>query len=152
MLVMGLRASSQEVRYAILIKDENGDITFTNHNTENRLRYPANINTIDAKLAWVKEEIDRILRKNGQINKVSIKVNEYALTDTKAKRETSYVEGIFCLCAAEHNIPIARKINTQLNSSSSKAKERAEILVGRTEKNWNNTMADAILAAFWEIR
>jgi hypothetical protein len=56
------------------------------------------------------------------------------------------------ICAQEHNIPVERRLNSQISSTAAKAKELAEHRVGRTEQYWNNTMADAILAAYWEIR
>lgn len=151
-MVLGLRASSQEVRYAILEKDSTGKITFVNRTSENRLKYPTNIDGVEGKLNWIKSEIDRILRQNTAIDKIVIKMNEYAGTENAAKRETTYVDAIFLLCAAEHGLPVVRRLNSQIGSSSSQAKEYAENRVGKTDQYWNNTMADAILAAFWEIR
>ena len=151
-MILGLRASSQEVRYAILDKDPTGKIIFTNQESENRLKYPANIESVEGKLNWIKAEVDRILRQNTAIDKIAIKMNEYAGTENAAKRETTYVDAIFLLCAAEHCLPVVRKLNSQIGSSASKAKEYAENRVGKTNQYWNNTMADAILVAYWEIR
>lgn len=151
-MVLGLRASSQEVRYAILDKDAAGNIIFINRTSENRLKYPTNIGGVEEKLNWIKAEIDRILRQNISIDKIVIKMNEYAGTENTAKRETTYVDAIFLLCAAEHGLPVVRKLNSQIGSSASRAKEYAETRVGKTDQYWNNTMADAILAAYWESR
>ena len=73
MSVLGLRASAQEIRFALLEKSENGDILFLNKETENRLKYPITLGKIEEKLYWVKSEIDRILRINqeAQANYVS---------------------------------------------------------------------------------
>lgn len=152
MSIIGVRASSQEIRYAILNKDNNGDIVFVNQTAENRLKYPANIDSIADKLHWVKSEIDRILRQNQDVEKIVLKMNEYAGTENASKRETTYVDAVLLLCAVEHGIPIERKLNSQISSTASKAKELAEHRVGRTNNYWNNTIADAILSAFWEIR
>lgn len=57
-----MRASAQEIRYAVLDKDTNGAVVFLNKDTENRIKYPANIVKVEEKLLWVKSEIDRILR------------------------------------------------------------------------------------------
>ena len=152
MTFLGLRASAQEVRYAILEKNTDGNIVFVNQASENRLKYPANIESVEEKLNWIKTELDRILRQNTAIEKIIIKTNEYAGTENAAKRETTYVDAIFLLCAVEHGLPVIRKLNSQIGSTATRAKELAESRVGRTERYWNNTMADAILAAFWEIR
>jgi hypothetical protein len=91
-MILGLRASSQEVRYAILDKDPTGKIIFTNQESENRLKYPANIESVEGKLNWIKAEVDRILRQNTAIDKIAIKMNEYAGTENAAKRETTYAQ------------------------------------------------------------
>lgn len=152
MKVLGVRASAQEIRYAILEKNADGDIVFLNQNSEHRLKYPATAVTISEKLLWVKGEFDRILRQVQDIDRIIIKTNEYAGTETSAKRETTFVDAICLLSAAEHNIETERKLNSQIGSSASKAKEYAEQRIGKTEHYWNSTMADAILAAFWEVR
>lgn len=152
MVVMGIRASAQEVRYAILDKNADKSIEFMNRTTENRLKYPANIDGVEEKLHWVKSEIDRILRQNDAINKIVIKTNEYAGTESSAKRETTYVDAVIMLSAYEHGLPVVRKLNSQIGSTAAKAKEYAERRVGKTDRYWNNTIADAILAAYWEIK
>lgn len=152
MAIMGLRASAQEIRFAILDKDDNDNIVFQNKDSENRLKYPATIDKIEDKLYWVKSEIDRILRINPQIEKIIIKMNEYSGVENGAKRETAYIDAIFMLAAKEHNIVVERKLNSQIASSSSQAKEYAERRVARTNKYWNNAMADAILVAYWGVK
>lgn len=151
MSIIGIRASSQEIRYAILELDSNGNIVFINANTEHRIKYPATTNSIEEKLLWVKSEIERVLRIHTNIQKIYLKTNEYG-TESTAKREAAYTDAMFLLTAKEHNIPIVRKIYSQISSSSSQAKMHAEQRVGRTEKYWNSTMADAILVAYWGLK
>ena len=151
MSILGLRASAQEIRYAILEKGLDGNIIFTNKNSENRIKYPATTEKIEDKLSWVKSEIDRILRLNPSIKTVYIKTNEYGY-DSASQRETLYLDSIFLLSAKERNIPVYRKLNNQIGSTASKAKEYAESRVGKTDKYWNNTIADAILVAYWGIQ
>lgn len=148
MSVLGLRASAQEIRFALLEQSENGKIAFLNQDGENRLRYPTSTDRIEEKLYWVKSEIDRVLRINANINKICIKTNEFNGMETTSKRETAYVDAIFLLCAKEHNIPVEKKLYSQICSSSNKAKEDAEQRVGKTDKYWNNVIADAILVAY----
>ena len=153
MKVLGLRASTQEIRYAILEKDaQNSKITFVNQHSENRLKYPQIYTKLADRLLWVKDEIDRILRNHTDIRKIIVKTNEFVGSENKSKRETSYVDAIFLLCAAEHGIPIERKLYSQIGASSKKAQESSESLVGRTASQWNKTIADAILAANWGIK
>lgn len=151
MMVIGLRASAQEIRYAVLDNDTNGNVVFVNKDLENRIKYPATIDRVEDKLHWVKSEVDRILRVNPAIERIYIKTNEYG-TETSAKRETTYIDSIFLLSAKEHNIPVEKKLNSQIASTANKAKEYAENRVGRTDKYWNNTMADAILVAYWGLK
>lgn len=150
MQIIGIRASAQEIRYAILGKSSDGRITFVNQDKENCLRYPATIKTIEAKLYWVKQELDRIFRHNTSIGKIIIKVNEYAGNETGAKRETSYIDAIVLLIAAEKNISVERKLYSQIGTTSKQTKEHAESRVGKTDKYWNTTIADAINCSFCE--
>lgn len=150
MSVLGLRVSAQEIRYAILEKDQLGEIVFINKDTENRIKYPANIKRIEEKLRWTKSEIDRILRVNPLIDKIVIKTNEF-IKESWTTRETTYIDAIFLLAANEKNISVVRRLNSQIGSTAKKAKALAETRVGRTDKYWNNTIADAILAAYWGI-
>lgn len=152
MKVLGIRASAQELRYAILDKNSDGDIIFVNKDSEHCLRYPATVQNIENKLYWVKQEFDRIFRQHSPINKIVIKMNEYAVTENAAKRETSYLDAIILLLAVERNIQVQRKLYSQIGTTSKKTKEDAESRVGITEKYWNTTMADAINCAFWEAR
>jgi len=152
MSVIGMRASAQEIRYAVLKYDSaTGNVILVNKDTENRIKYPATINSIEDKLYWAKSEIDRIIRINPDVDKMYIKMNEYG-TENAARRETTYIDSIFLLSAKEHNIPVIRKLNSQISSNASKAKEYAEYRVGKTEKYWNNTIADAILVAYWGLK
>ena len=152
MQVIGIRASTQEVRYAILEKQTDENITFINQNSEHCLRYPATVISLEEKLHWVKQEFDRIFRQHTSIGKILVKMNEYAGSDTGAKRETSYIDAIILLAAAENYIPVERKLYSQIGTTSKQTKEHAEKRVGKTNIYWNTTMADAINCAFWDVR
>ena len=151
MSVIGLRATAQEIRYAILESDAVGNVIFANKNTENRIKYPATIDRVEDKLQWVKSEVDRVLRINPNIERIYVKMNEYG-TESSTKRETTYIDSMFLLSAKEHNLPIERKLNSQIASSAAQAKEHAERRVGKTDKYWNNAIADAILVAYWGLK
>ncbi len=150
MQIIGIRASAKEIRYAILEKNSNGSVTFVNKNQEHCLRYPATVQTVETKLHWVKREFERIFRQYAPINKIIIKMNEYG-NENGARRETSYIDAVILLLAAELNVPIERKLYSQIGTTSRQTKEHAESRLGRTDNYWNNTMADAINCAFREI-
>jgi len=151
MKVLGLRASSSEIRYAILEKTSN-EIQFVNQASENKMVYPAYVNNIELRLKWTQDEMNRVIRQNPNIDKIIIKTNEYAGSETSTKRETIYIDAIFLLVAAENNIQVVRKLYSQIGAISKDVKEKAEARVGRTDKYWNSAMADAIACAYWEIR
>lgn len=151
-MVLGLRATSKEIRYALLEKDASGKILFLNQSAETKLKYPAGIKSPEAKLLWVKTEIDNILRRFSNVEKIVVKMNEYSGTENGSKRETSYMDAIFLLCAEEHSIPVQRKLYSQIGAKSATVKELAESWVGKTEQYWDTAIADAIAAAFWEVR
>ncbi|SMN16192.1 hypothetical protein CRYPD_907 [uncultured Candidatus Thioglobus sp.] len=52
------------------------------------------------------------------------------------------------LAAKEANIPVQTKIYNQLATKRNQVKGHAEERVGRTEKYWNEQIADAIVAAW----
>ena len=143
---LGFRASSQGIRYAIIEKQDEG-CTLCNHDSENRIVYPANVDDIAYKLAWIKAEVDRIIRQNPKIDIAAIKTNEYSIAEKAATRETAYIDAVCMLSLQEQNIPIQRFIYKQLYTSSSKVKEDAEAMVGKTALYWDAKIADAIIAA-----
>lgn len=151
MQVIGIRSSAKEIRYAILEKNINRDITFLNKDKEHCLKYPSNISDIEEKLLWVKKEFERILRQNPEIEKIIIKVNEFNGSETLLKRESAYIDAIILLLSAEKHIKIDRKLYQSIGTSSKQTKEIAEMRVGKTDKYWNTSIADAINSAYWGL-
>lgn len=151
MKFMGIRVSSSEIRYAILSKNSDGEIVFENINEEHRLKYPTHCITVENKLLWAKQELERIFRQNPEIEQVILKTNEFG-SETKSKRETTYVDAVVLLVCAEKNINAVTKLYSQIGTTSKQTQYHAENRVGRTEKYWNNTIADAVNCCFWQIR
>ena len=151
MKYMGVRASATEIRYAILSKRADNSIIFENATTENKLKYPANCTSVENKLLWTKQEFDRIFRQIPDIAQVILKTNEFT-SETKTKRETTYTDAIILLACAEKNIIVNTKLYSQIGTTSKQTQLHAESRVGRTDKYWNTTIADAINACFWQIR
>jgi Holliday junction resolvasome RuvABC endonuclease subunit len=151
MKVLGVRCSTREIRYAILEK-QGDNIVFINKDLENRLIFPVNIQEIEKKLKWCKEEIKRILRQNGDISCVVIKVNEFSRGENLSKREGTYIDGVVMLTIHEHNIAVSKKLYNQIGANGSNILNLAENIDGRTDKYWNKGMADAIQCAAFTLR
>ena len=150
MIFLGIRSTSKKVRYALL-KKEGNDIIFINKNSEHLLNFPANHINVETKILWLKQELDRIIRQNDDIEKIVIKINEYG-QESITSRESSYMDAICLLSAAEHNIPVVKKINKQLGITSQTVKGLAETHVGKTDKYWDVDIAYALIAAFKELK
>ena len=102
----------------------------------------------DEKVEWLYRELDRVFHEHQDIIKVCIKTNEYTQSDSKAKRESAYLEGSVLLFCRHNNIPVSVKIYASLATRSADVKRHAEQRVGRTEKYWDTKMADAVVAAW----
>ena len=151
MKVLGIRCSTKEIRYAILEK-QGDDIVFTNKDSENRLIFPVSIQEIEKKLKWCRTEISRIVRQNGDIDCVVIKVNEFSRGENLSKREGAYMDGVVMLTIHEHNIPVLKKLYNQIGANSSNILKLAENIDGRTNKYWSKSIADAIQCAAFVLR
>ncbi len=132
-----------------VLTDEN--ISLTNEGTENLIKVPAGMVDYSDKLAWQKDEIDRIIRQNPDVQKIVLKIGEYGRSDTKANRLGAYFDAAVILAAKNENIFVITKIYSQLSTKRNQVKEHAENRVGRTATHWNEQMADAIVAA-WSAR
>lgn len=151
MKVIGLRAEPGKTRFALV--DRDGEtFCLLNANDESRLVYPADVTQPEAKAEWLYRELERLYHANPDIARGCLKINEYTQSDTKAKRETAYAEGVILLFFKQNNIPIDAKIYASLTTNSGSVKEHAECRVGRTQKYWDAKMADAIVAAWWSAR
>lgn len=147
MLVLGIRVDPQKTRYALLDYDGN-NFTLVNADAESRLSYPGNVSKSDEKVDWLYKELECILHENQGIQKVCVKTNEYTQSDSKAKRESAYLEGAILLFCRQKNIPVTVKIYASLATKSADVKNHAEQRVGRTAKYWDSKMADAVIAAW----
>ena len=85
MLILGVRTSPTEVRYAILDCNRQ-TAAFVNAAEENRLKFPKNMTGPDEKLPWLHTEFERIFRQNLNIEKIVIKTSEYNRSETANAR------------------------------------------------------------------
>lgn len=146
MKVLGMRITPQTARYAI-VKYDDGVAIFINHDSENKLGFPAALSTIAAKSKWLFLELERIFAQYPDLEQVIVKENEYG-GETKKRRESNYLVGIIFLIAAQRNINSRSVLYRQLKTNSGRVKEFAETNIGRSSQYWDTQMADAV-AATW---
>lgn len=147
MLVLGVRTSPTEVRYALL--EINGlNATFTNSNGENRLKFPNDMTMADQKLPWLHSEFERILRQNQNIAGIVIKTSEYNRSETANARLATYMEGLLINLGGQKNIPVLIKTYSSLGTRRAAVKAFAEAKAGQSQTGWNEQMADAVAAAW----
>ena len=151
--VLGIRTAPSVVRYAILVKNDNGTIDFVNANSENKIDFPADCHTAIQKLPWLSNEVGRIFRQNPDISHVLIKASEFGRgRESAASREAAYYDAAIITQVGLLSTPI--QIDVRLyrglgaNIKRENVKSIAENYIGRTEKYWNEQMADAVVAAF----
>lgn len=149
--VLGFRADPSNARYAIVTYD-GSNFTLENGAAETRLAYPADLTEAPRKVLWLYQEIDRIFHADPSIERVVIKTNEYGLTEKAAMRESSYIEAAVMLFCEQRKIPVAIKTYASLSTRSADVKAHAEHRVGRTQKYWDNKIADAVIAGWWGAR
>lgn len=145
--LLGIRTAPTQLRYA-LIEVDDGNCSLVNSNSESLIKVPAGMNDFSEMLSWQKDEIDRIIRQNQDVEKILLKIGEYGRSDTKSSRLAAYFDAVVILAAKEANIPVQTKIYNQLATKRNQVKGHAEERVGRTEKYWNEQIADSIVAAW----
>lgn len=148
--ILGIRISSTHIRYAILQCDAQSTRCI-NKDTEHKLVFPANFSDVTQKIHWIDGELKRILNIHQDISKIALKVNEYSRGSLKkSARETINMEGAIILTAQQSSIPIKMILyaNMRPKQNSRSIKEQAELLTGRTNRYWDEKIADAIVAAF----
>ena len=99
-------------------------------------------------MGWLYQELERIYHDHQDLDKVCIKTNEYTQKDSKAKRDSAYLEGVVLLFCKKNNIPVTVKIYASLSTRSADVKHHAEQRVGCTDKYWDTKAADAVIAAW----
>ena len=150
MKVLGIRVNPKKTRIAIVVREAKKYIMISSH-VDSRLTYPADLKRIEHRVDWLFREMNRLHHDHPDIDRVCIKTNEYAGQDTKAKRETAYLEAATMLYWRQQSIPVSAKTYKSLATRSADAKKHAESRVGRTDKLWDTQMADAVIAAWMEL-
>lgn len=150
MKILGFRGNPKAPRYAVLSYDGT-TFTLENATCDSKLKLPASIaeDADGERLVWIYAEITRILEAHPDITKVMIKTNEFTQSDTKAKRKSAYIDAAVILAATHKNVPVQSLAYNQIATTKATTKERAETRVGKTDKYWDDGMADAINVAWW---
>ena len=148
MQILGIRTSSQCIRYAV-VEWDGRDATLVNKDDENRLNFPAATVETPEKLLWLKTELDRVFRKYPNIGRVVIKMNQFG-TEKMANRYSTQMDGAVMLVSQLHGKPVSTLLYTSIEKgmSSKKIQDFSESKVGRSSKYWNAQMADAVAAAW----
>ncbi len=149
MKILGIRTAPGQLRFA-LVEFSNNDVALLNDETESLVKVPAGIAKPEDVLYWQKAEVDRILRQNADVACVGLKTSEFSRTETKSTRLATYLDAAVMLAAKEVNKAVHSKLYSQLGATRATVKERAEQRVGRTQKYWNEQIADAIIVA-WKL-
>ena len=149
MRVLGIRVSPTETRYAVVERDDD-DFEFVNRDGENRLVYPVAASGVEAKLAWLYDEIARILRGDGSIEQVCIKTPEYVRAENGSHRDGIRLEAAVMLAAAQAGKPVCSRLYSQLGTRRISVKEHAAQRVAAASVRWNEQMADAVVVA-WSL-
>lgn len=152
MKVMGIKASSADVRYAVLEKSGSGNIIFCNHN-ENRLLFPKALTTDSKKLAWFFNEFDRLMAIH-KVCKVVIKLPESGRMETNASRFSHYLDAMMLFGAERHNPPIT-SLGVQYRMLHTRSADVCNFVrskgIPETPSYWNTAMGDAIAAALFGL-
>jgi hypothetical protein len=149
MQILGISSAPQEIRYAVVSFDGTA-WTLLNRDTESRLRPPASATEDGERLRWVRAEYVRILRAHPDIALIGLKTSEYVGTESATKRKCAYLDAAVLLVGAESGIRVVPRLYSQMGATRATVLERAETRVGRTDRNWNQQMADAVAVA-WSV-
>ena len=149
MLILGIRTSSKEIRYAIVEWDKQ-TATLLNSEDENVLKFPKTHTEIQKKLLWFDKELKRIFEKYNDISVVAIKANEYFRKENEAKRQSTHLDAVALLAAEKRGICTAHYLYSNIDKGmgSKKIQQFAESNVGRTAKKWDPKMASAVAVAW----
>lgn len=149
--VLGARVGPKSTRIA-LVKRDGCEYELLTSGVESRLKYPADLPAVADRALWLYREMQRLQNEHPDTAKVCIKTNDFGLTDTKSKRESAYLEGVILLHCGLSNVEVMVHTYSSLPTRSADVKMDAERLVGRTDKYWDNPMADAVVAAWKAAR
>lgn len=153
MKVMGIKATSKCVRYAILEKEANGNVLFCNQN-DNRLVFPKDLTEDAQKACWFFDEFSRLLTINPDVNHVVVKLPESGKKESSASRLTHYLDAMVLLSVEKHNPPVTSQ-GVQYRTLHTRSDAVCDFVcskgIPKTSHYWNTAMGDALAAALWGL-
>jgi hypothetical protein len=150
--ILGVRTAPQQIRYAI-VSFADGAYTFVNRASENTIQRPAEMDEDDPiYVRWVKDELARVLRQNPNISRVALKTPEFRGNETQSSRLGNYLDASVIIAACEADLPVSKKLYSQMATNRAKVKELAEQRIGRSHVKWDEQMADAVAVAWTATR
>lgn len=151
MQLLGIRNSPKSIRYAIL-DCEGQAVVFLNADKENKIDFPVEIQTLEKKVSWLFNEVQRILRIYPDVECVTIKSNEFTPgRESSSSREAAYLDGTILLASELNQKKVLIKLYKTMSTRRVDVKELAEQKVGRSSQYWDVQIADAVVAA-WSSR
>lgn len=151
MKVLGIRNSPTEIRFAISEKINN-NIVLLNINGENKLIFPKHLNSLSQKVGWLYQELENIISNNSDIKKIAIKQNENISTKYSKVQDTAFFDAIAHLIGNHKGIIVSSYVYNNIGTKSKEVQTFSESFTGKTSKNWNPAMADAIAVTIKELK
>ena len=109
MKILGIRNAPTTVRYAVVDWDGTA-ATLVNATDENKLSFPAGLNSFEQKLHWLHQELSRVLRQQPGIERIAVKTSEFGRgRQSSASREAAYMDAVALLLAGENGLPAVTK-------------------------------------------
>lgn len=156
MIVLGVRSSTDHIRYAVVEVDSYGSVVWINRDTphEHRWIVPKVASTKQAKLMEVRKEAARILAKY-RPDTVILKVAEKVRGGPSPERVS--VEAAIIIACGEKGVIAKEKLYSQLKPNRSisvntgTVQSEALKFVTQSSSYWDAEIADALVAALREL-
>ena len=136
-IVLGIRSTTTEIRYAIIDQNNNTMLNLSDH----RVKIEQNLSNAEI-FQWVYKEVDEITNQY-KIDRAVIKENAY-IRENKSVRLSNQLDAIILLALANKNIPSEIQL---LILREEKLLALAETKVGKTDTYWNKDIASCIVVA-----
>lgn len=146
MRILGIRNSLKSFRYCILERNCEGQFSLLNKAEENKVNVPLSLQGDDVFI-WYKNEIIRLL-DYGPFAGIAIKRNENISSCYSKLKGTMFFDCIATMIALDKNIKTKSYIYNQMHVNKKTVISMTEDLVGKTNKYWDISIADAIASAY----
>lgn len=153
MKVIGIKVSANEIRYAVVELKTDGSILWLNpdnDSTENRILFPKDATERPAKVAFVRDEFDRVFRQSHP-DAIVLKLTE----SNKGKfvswaLDLASYEAAIMIAAEQHHVPVHERRYQTLKLNSDSVEGYVLGHVSKSPKLWTQPMIDAVAVALKE--